>query len=251
MSLKTATDNYGNGERETAPFFVVTEIVNNLEDRNYMNIKKFTISGFAKFYRSLLKYGRDKDRSCASELTYNLYVSVNDVYLHKNPNACITKYGETDFCDMLQKTGIKPYKTVMQFYRALEALYRAIDEETDALITFDQLRALFTVSSMMDDIESRFRKAFNVKIYDESTVYAICAESLVPRRDEPGVCLMRDLAAAQSRKSEEQSNILVDIAGKCPYNKYSYGIWNITAKRSDINWLTATSYGKRQNANAA
>jgi len=44
----------------------------------------------------------------------------------------------------------------------------------------------------MNDTELRFYKAFDMEIDDERTIYRLCAKSLVPRRDEPGVCLIQD-----------------------------------------------------------
>jgi len=42
------------------------------------------------------------------------------------------------------------------------------------------------------DIEYRFYKAYEMEIEDKRTVYGECAYRLVPREDEPSVCLMHD-----------------------------------------------------------
>ena len=162
-----------------------------------MNIRNFTVPGFARFYRSLLRFNRDMEVDYALRLTYSFYTAVNDAYLYRNPNASIVKYNEYDFYEILQKTGKKPYKTIVQLYRALESLYLGLSSALDAL-KFKQLSDYMTISLMMDDMEIRFHKAFNVEIDDDRTVYSMCARSLIPRRDEPGLCLMQDWTDAVS-----------------------------------------------------
>ena len=162
-----------------------------------MNIRNFTVPGFARFYRSLLRFNRDMEVDYALRLTYSFYTAVNDAYLYKNPDACIAEYSEHDFFDMLQKTGKKPYKTIIQLYRALESLYLGLSPALDTL-KFRQLSDFMTISLMMDDMEIRFHKAFNMEIDDDRTVYGMCARSLISRRDEPGLCLMKDWMDAVS-----------------------------------------------------
>lgn len=45
---------------------------------------------------------------------------------------------------------------------------------------------------VISNIEYRFYKAYGMEIDDKRTVYADCAFWLVPRDDEPSVCLMHD-----------------------------------------------------------
>ena len=162
-----------------------------------MNIKNFTIPGFARFYHSLLRFNRDMDASYAQKLTYSLYTSVNDVYRRKKPDVNITEYSERDFGDMLQHMDNKPYKTLIQLYRAMEAVYFSLEKDADVL-SIRQVSAFLDVSFMMDDIESRFYSAFNMEIDDSRTIYGICAKSLIPRRDEPGLCIAQDWLDAVS-----------------------------------------------------
>ena len=162
-----------------------------------MNIRNFTVPGFARFYCSLLRFNRDMDADSALKLTHSLYAAVNDAYLYRNPNASIAEYSEREFYDMLQKADKKPYKTIVQLYRALESLYLGLSPALDAL-KFRQLSDFMTISLMMDDMEIRFHKAFNMEIDDDRTVYGMCARSLIPRRDEPGLCLMQDWTDAVS-----------------------------------------------------
>ena len=42
------------------------------------------------------------------------------------------------------------------------------------------------------DLEYRFYKAYGMEIEDKRTVYGECTYRLVPREDEPSVCLMHD-----------------------------------------------------------
>jgi len=162
-----------------------------------MNIKKFTVSGFARFYHSLLRFNRDMEAEYALKITYSLYTSVNDIYRHKHTDVCITEYNESDFYEILIKTDKKPYKTIIQLYRAFEAAFYSIAPDMTILKTC-QIKYLLVLINMMDDMEIRFRKAFGMKINDERTIYRMCAESLIPRRDEPGLCFIQDLNEANS-----------------------------------------------------
>ena len=162
-----------------------------------MNIKLFTVSGFTRFYRSLLRFNRNMERDYALKLTYNLYTSVKDICRMKKPDVSITEYSEADFYAILQKSSKPPYKTIVQMYRAMEALFYAVAPEVKNL-SLKQSKDFLAVLNMMDDMELRFRGLFNVKIDNERTVYSMCAGSLTPRRDEPGLCLMRDWIDAVS-----------------------------------------------------
>ena len=42
------------------------------------------------------------------------------------------------------------------------------------------------------NLEYRFYKAYNMEFEDKRTVYSECAFRLIPREDEPSVCLMHD-----------------------------------------------------------
>ena len=42
------------------------------------------------------------------------------------------------------------------------------------------------------NLEYRFYKAYGMEIEDKRTVYGECTYRLVPREDEPSVCLMHD-----------------------------------------------------------
>ena len=43
-----------------------------------------------------------------------------------------------------------------------------------------------------NNLEYRFYKAYGMEIEDKRTVYGECTYRLVPREDEPSVCLMHD-----------------------------------------------------------
>jgi len=77
----------------------------------------------------------------------------------------------------------------VQLYRAAEALLTVI---TTAALTVAQCEAILRLCCMMDNTELHFYMAFDMEIDDKRTVYGECARSLVPREDEPSVCLMHD-----------------------------------------------------------
>ena len=64
------------------------------------------------------------------------------------------------------------YHPEVQLYKALLYLKRSVDR--------------------LSNIEYRFYKAYGMEIEDKRNVYSDCTYRLVPREDEPGVCLMQD-----------------------------------------------------------
>ena len=46
--------------------------------------------------------------------------------------------------------------------------------------------------TIISNLEYRFYKAYGMEIEDKRTVYGECTYRLVPREDEPSVCLMHD-----------------------------------------------------------
>ena len=49
-----------------------------------------------------------------------------------------------------------------------------------------------TLRCILSNLEYRFYKAYRMEIEDKRTVFGECSYRLVPREDEPSVCLMRD-----------------------------------------------------------
>ncbi|EKC67999.1 hypothetical protein OBE_05165, partial [human gut metagenome] len=60
------------------------------------------------------------------------------------------------------------------------------------LIVSAQREALQTLRCIISNLEYRFYKAYGMEIEDKRTVYGECTYRLVPREDEPSVCLMHD-----------------------------------------------------------
>jgi len=145
--------------------------------------------GFAHYYRSLLRFRHELRSAEAAELAYTLYAAIVDSYRYKNPDAEISEYGPVEFYDNLKKTEGRPYRTEVQLFRASEAVLAGLHF---AALNKTQLMAVVQLSCMMDDTELRFYKAFDMEIDDPRTVYRECVMRLVPREDEPAVCLMRD-----------------------------------------------------------
>jgi len=154
-----------------------------------MNKKKFTIPGYSQFYRSLPRFYHGIDDAYALKFTYSLYLAANSVYRHKNPGVIVMEYVEQDFYKLILHRKAKPYRTEVQLYRALELLLKSLS--CDALKD-SQVYLLGELMELMYDSEVRFYKAFDMEITDIRTVHCICANSLVPHRNEPGVCLIQD-----------------------------------------------------------
>lgn len=163
-----------------------------------MNNKTFTLSGFSRFYFSLLRFNQDMYADYALKLTYGLYLSVNDVYRHRNPDEIHTEYSENEFSVMIQKSKKQAYKTIIQLFCAMEAILYYITKKKEILKKC-KLTGISEMLSMMDEMELRFYKAFDMKIDDSRTIYNVCARSLTPRRDEPGLCIMQDWIDAQKQ----------------------------------------------------
>lgn len=156
-----------------------------------MTISNFTMPGFVHFYRSILRFGRGMNGEEAAELSYLLYTAVLDSYRSRKPGARIEEYGPEKFYDNLANLERRPYRTIVQFYRAAEAVAFALIPLSDAL-NLAQIDAFLRLTGMMDNIELRFDMAFDMTIDDPRTVYGECVSRLVPGRDEPGVCLAAD-----------------------------------------------------------
>lgn len=156
-----------------------------------LTLSNFTMTGYAHFYRSILRFGRGIDSEEAAELTYLLYTAVLDSYRNKKPGARIEECGPEEFYGNLAKTERRPYRTIVQFYRAAEAVALALVPLSDAL-NLAQINAFLRLNGMLDNVEMRFDMAFNMDIDDPRTVYGECVSRLAPRRDEPGLCLMED-----------------------------------------------------------
>lgn len=77
----------------------------------------------------------------------------------------------------------------VQLYKSLLFLKRSIDRD---LIVSAQREALQTLRCIISNLEYRFYKAYGMEIEDKRTVYGECTYRLVPREDEPSVCLMHD-----------------------------------------------------------
>jgi len=154
-----------------------------------MTLTNFTMPGFTHFYCSLFRFRHEFRSAEAAGLTYTLYTAIADSCRYKKPDAQIEECGRMEFYDNLKKMERRPYRTEVQLYRAAEAILAELI--IDAL-TKIQLMAVLKLSCMMDDMELRFYKAFDMEIDDPRTVYRECVKRLVPRGDEPGVCMMQD-----------------------------------------------------------
>ncbi|MDR1015265.1 MAG: hypothetical protein LBL86_09870 [Coriobacteriales bacterium] len=98
------------------------------------------------------------------------------------------------FCRRLDARN-RPYRTEVQLHKSLCALLRGIDRD---VVTAVQREAISRVRCLARGIEYRFFKTYGLEIDDTRTVYPLCAWNLVPKDDEPSVCLMRDWALLPS-----------------------------------------------------
>ncbi|MDL2238106.1 hypothetical protein LJC56_09830 [Christensenellaceae bacterium OttesenSCG-928-K19] len=156
-------------------------------------MKHFSIGGFVHFYRSLIRFNHTMSGDKAAEFTWRLYTANLASSQSKTPDKD-TGIGWDAFLHSINKSTRRPYHTVVQLYRAMEALALNIDVKADDL-SFSQLCTFVDMLHMMDDIELRFYRAFNMRIDDGRTIYSECPRSITPSADEPRLCLMRDWAS--------------------------------------------------------
>jgi hypothetical protein len=160
-----------------------------------MDISKYTVSGYARFYRSLLRFRRMMSVAEALKLTYRLYAAAIESQRLKAFGGFLKEVSEAEFCERITRADARPYRTEIQLYRAMESLLCKIDVSKVKIIC---VKAVMEMIFIMEDIELSFCGAFDMEIDDGRTVYNLCAKSLVPRADEPGLCLLKDWSDAVS-----------------------------------------------------
>ena len=123
------------------------------------------------------------------EMLYLLNTANLDCYEYYHPDRSVIQSGPVAFCGWLETKDCRPYRTEVQLYKSLLFLKRSIDRD---LIVSAQREALQTLRCIISNLEYRFYKAYGMEIEDKRTVYGECTYRLVPREDEPSVCLMHD-----------------------------------------------------------
>lgn len=147
----------------------------------------FSIPGYTHLYRSLLRFTKIHSAE-AKEMLYMLNTANLDGFMACHPDMRMMESGPVEFCRRLDKFR-RPYRTEVQLYKSMLALYRNIDNR---YITCAQREAVAWLRYMIGEIEYRFYKAYGMEIDDKRTVYTECAYRLEPREDEPSVCLMHE-----------------------------------------------------------
>lgn len=123
------------------------------------------------------------------EMLYLLNTANLNCYEYYHPERAVVQSGPVAFSGWLETKDCRPYRTEVQLYKSLLCLKRSIDRE---LIVTAQREALQTLRCIISNLEYRFYKAYGMEIEDKRTVYGECTYRLVPREDEPSVCLMHD-----------------------------------------------------------
>ena len=147
-----------------------------------------SIPGYVHLYRSLLRF-YDMPENEVREMLYLLNTANLDCYEYYHPDRSVIQSGPVAFCGWLETKDCRPYRTEVQLYKSLLFLKRSIDRD---LIVSAQREALQTLRCIISNLEYRFYKAYGMEIEDKRTVYGECTYRLVPREDEPSVCLMND-----------------------------------------------------------
>lgn len=148
----------------------------------------YSIPGYVHLYRSLLRF---YDMPCGElkEMLYLLNTANLDSFSHSHPCFPVSESGPVAFCARLEDRDFRPYRTEVQLYKSLLALKRGVD---NTCVISSQRGALQALRCVISNIEYRFYKAYGMEIDDKRTVYADCVFHLVPKEDEPSVCLAQD-----------------------------------------------------------
>ena len=125
--------------------------------------------------------------SFSGDFRFHFYDHLCYEYYH--PERDVVQSGPAAFSGWLEHEDYRPYRTEVQLYKSLLFLKRSIDRD---LIVTSQREALQTLRCIISNLEYRFYKAYGMEIEDKRTVYGECTYHLVPREDEPSVCLMHD-----------------------------------------------------------
>lgn len=147
-----------------------------------------SIRGYGHLYRSLLRFC-DIQGVELREMLYLLNTANLDCYEYYHPQCRITESSPAFFSVQLESLNCRPYRTEVQLYKSLLFLKRCIDRE---LIITEQREALQTLCCIIKNLEYRFYKAYGTEIDDIRTVYGECVYHLVPKPDEPCICLLED-----------------------------------------------------------
>lgn len=148
----------------------------------------FSIGGFIHLYRSLLRFCHGMTGAEAAELTYLLNTANMDSLRFTFPDIALSEASPFEFTRRMGDNK-RPYRTEVQFYKAMEALNKNIIYEA---ITADQREAVLKMRCIMRDVELAFYKSFDMDITDKRTIYGECISNLTPKEDEPSVCLMQE-----------------------------------------------------------
>jgi hypothetical protein len=83
----------------------------------------------------------------------------------------------------------KPYRTEVQFHRAMEAIFYSLNLTT---VKPEHTAHVVELALMIGNSALKFFKSYGMEIEDTRTVYRKCTRSLVTTDDEPGLCLLND-----------------------------------------------------------
>ena len=123
------------------------------------------------------------------EMLYVLNTANLDCFEFYHPDCLIVESSPLAFSVWLDNQSYRPYRTEVQLYKALLFLQYSVNRD---LLDSNQREALQTLRCVISNIEYRFYKAFGMEIEDSRTVFKECAFNVIPKDNEPSVCLMHE-----------------------------------------------------------
>ena len=135
----------------------------------------FSLKGYRRLYRSLLRYANISMFE-AKSLLYLLNIANIDTCRYYQSNADYKEMNIDDFFLSLNQQAM-PYKTLVQTYKALEALEYNIHRSA---ITDAEKEALERLNTLLNNLEREFYERFKTEIDSLDTTYGTCNFHLTP-----------------------------------------------------------------------
>ena len=167
-----------------------------------MRITRFEPQHFSYLHRSLCHY-MNMNIYDAKALSYVLYCANQDTYYELSRLRRLQQVYLGEFLNIIDNVPERIYLTVVQLYRALEAL---LDSVKPCYLIEQERIYLKKIDEMMLRLENQFYQKYDVDICGPKSVYVLCSHHLVPYEQEP----IKDLLADEINERQCRDDLLCD-----------------------------------------
>jgi hypothetical protein len=164
-----------------------------------MNIIRFDPLHFSHLHQSLCSL-TGMNTYDAKALCYVLYAANQDTFHEVSGCRRYQQINLGDFLNIIDHAPYRPYRTIVQLYRSLEALLDAV--KLCYLIEQDRIY-LTRIDEHMAHLENQFLEQYGTEISGPDSVYSLCSHHLVPYVCEPQSCLIKDHLNDQDNRSNQ------------------------------------------------